>query len=41
MRKLIENGIITLGFVMTEKNLADSLTNELLKKLVQNTPREM
>ena len=39
VKELLENGVISLDFVKSEKNLADPLTKGLCKKLVFDTSR--
>ena len=41
VKELLENGVISLDFVKSEKNLADPLTKGLCKKLVFDTSRGM
>uniref|UniRef100_A0A2N9HRF5 Uncharacterized protein n=1 Tax=Fagus sylvatica TaxID=28930 RepID=A0A2N9HRF5_FAGSY len=41
VRQLINNGVIALEFVRSEKNLADPLTKGLSRKLVHDTSRGM
>ena len=41
VRGLISNGVISIEFVRSEKNLADPLTKGLNKKVVQEASRGM
>ena len=39
MRQLINNGVMSLDFVRSERNLADPLTMPLVRRLVSETSR--
>ena len=39
MRQLIDNGVMSLDFVRPERNLADSLTKPLARRLMSETLR--
>ena len=39
MKQLIDNGVMSLNFVRSERNLADFLTKPLAKRLVSETSR--
>ena len=41
IRELLKNGVISLEFVRSERNLADSLPKGLTRKLVLESSREM
>jgi hypothetical protein len=41
VRELLKNGVISLEFVRSERNLADPLTKGLTRKLVLESSREM
>ena len=41
MRQLIDNGVMSLDFVRSERNLADPLTKPLARRLVSETSREI
>ena len=41
VRELLKNGVNSLEFVRSERNLADSLTKGLTRKLVFESSREM
>ena len=37
MRQLIDNGVMSLDFVRSERNLADPLTKPLARRLISET----
>ena len=39
MRQFIDNGVMSLDFVRSERNLADPLTKPLARRLVSETSR--
>ena len=41
VKELLENGVISLDFVKSEKNLVDSRTKGLYRKLVFDTSKGM
>ena len=41
VKELLENGVISLDFVKSEKNLADPLTKGLCRKMIFDTSRGM
>ena len=41
MKLLIDNGVMSLDFVRSERNLADSLTKPLARRLVSKTSRRI
>ncbi len=41
MRQLIDDGVITITYVKSQRNLADSLTKNLLKDKIEETATKM
>jgi hypothetical protein len=41
VRKIRNSGVITVGYVRTEKNLADPFTKELSHNVIDNASKEM
>lgn len=41
MKQLLRDGVISLDYIKSERNLADPLTKGLSRRLVADTSREM